>query len=73
MSPAKNKIVIIDVEKVERLTRELVDTVNEHFSQETLTGPEVVMALETVAYHVMKAHVEFKQGLQKLVDKTIAV
>jgi len=73
LSPVKDKAVIVNVEKVERLAHEIMDTVNKHLPKESMTAPEVVLALQTVAYHVMKAREELDEELKKIGIQGIAV
>lgn len=64
---------MIDVEKVERLTNKIIDKVNEHLLQESMTCPEVVLALQTVASKVIQAHEESEEEMKERARETIAV
>lgn len=61
MPDSKSKVAIVDVDKTERLTRKIIERINEHLLQEDMTAPEVVLALQTAAYHVIEAKEEFEQ------------
>lgn len=65
MPDSKSKVTIVDVDKTENLAQKILDKINEHLLQEDMTAPEVVLALQTVAYHVMQAKEEFEQEQEK--------
>lgn len=65
MPDSKSKVTIVDVDKTENLAQKILDEINEHLLQEDMTAPEVVLALQTVAYHVMQAKEEFEQEQKK--------
>lgn len=72
MSAAKSKVVIVDLEKVEQLTVEIMQKINECLHKEVMTAPEVVLALNTVAYHVMQARTELDEELKSHALKRVA-
>ena len=61
LSAAKERIVKVDLDKIDRLAREISAKISEYLLVENMTGAEVSLALSKAFYIIVEAWIEYEK------------